>query len=157
MFLTINGGVIFEKKKIKGDFYISREDVKKNIDIVDMYKLLTSKITSEHAGEPDSNNQFKVLSRTEILLPGEVCTDSYLILFISSNKEIIENYYSYISSKFARFLLMQAVSSINLSIEKFMFVPIQDFSKHWTDEELYKKYKLSPEEIDFIESTIKPM
>jgi site-specific DNA-methyltransferase (adenine-specific) len=34
---------------------------------------------------------------------------------------------------------------------------MQDFSKPWTDEELYAKYKLTQEEIDFIESMIKPM
>ena len=36
-------------------------------------------------------------------------------------------------------------------------VPMQDFSKPWTDEELYKKYKLTKDEIAFIESMIKPM
>ena len=39
----------------------------------------------------------------------------------------------------------------------YSFVPMQDFSKPWTDEELYAKYKLTQEEIDFIESMIKPM
>ena len=37
------------------------------------------------------------------------------------------------------------------------FVPLQDFSKPWTDEELYAKYGLTEEEIAFIESMIKPM
>ena len=37
------------------------------------------------------------------------------------------------------------------------FVPIQDFSKPWTDEELYAKYGLTEEEIAFIDSMIKPM
>ena len=37
------------------------------------------------------------------------------------------------------------------------FVPLQDFSKSWTDEELYAKYDLSDEEITFIESMIRPM
>jgi len=36
-------------------------------------------------------------------------------------------------------------------------VPQQDFSKPWTDEELYKKYGLAEEEIAFIDSMIKPM
>ena len=39
----------------------------------------------------------------------------------------------------------------------YSLVPMQDFSKPWTDEELYKKYNLSDEEIKFIESMIKPM
>jgi site-specific DNA-methyltransferase (adenine-specific) len=54
-------------------------------------------------------------------------------------------------------MMLMAISSINLSKLVFPFVPIQDFSKSWTDEELYAKYGLSDEEIDFIESMIKPM
>jgi site-specific DNA-methyltransferase (adenine-specific) len=41
--------------------------------------------------------------------------------------------------------------------KNFAFVPLQDFSKPWTDEELYKKYGLTDEEIQFIESMIRPM
>ncbi|HOX62328.1 MAG TPA: restriction endonuclease, partial [Verrucomicrobiota bacterium] len=39
----------------------------------------------------------------------------------------------------------------------FVFVPAQDFSKSWPDKTLYKKYRLTPDEIGFIESTIRPM
>ena len=39
----------------------------------------------------------------------------------------------------------------------YRFVPMQDFSKSWTDKELYAKYGLDDEEIAFIESMIKPM
>jgi site-specific DNA-methyltransferase (adenine-specific) len=52
---------------------------------------------------------------------------------------------------------MQTLSSINLSRDKYEFVPTQDFSKPWTDKELYEKYGLTEDEITFIESTIKPM
>ena len=45
----------------------------------------------------------------------------------------------------------------NISRSSYMFVPLQDFSKPWTDEELYKKYGLSEDEIQFIESMIRPM
>lgn len=34
---------------------------------------------------------------------------------------------------------------------------MQDFSKPWTDEELYEKYRISDSEIAFIDSMIKPM
>ena len=34
---------------------------------------------------------------------------------------------------------------------------MQDFSKPWTDEELYKKYKLTKKEIAFIEKMVRPM
>lgn len=39
----------------------------------------------------------------------------------------------------------------------YALVPQQDFSKPWTDAELYAKYNLTDEEIAFIESMIKPM
>jgi site-specific DNA-methyltransferase (adenine-specific) len=39
----------------------------------------------------------------------------------------------------------------------YQLVPMQDFNETWTDEKLYKKYGLSQEEIDFIESMIRPM
>ncbi|MDR2407718.1 MAG: hypothetical protein LBE13_06370, partial [Bacteroidales bacterium] len=54
-------------------------------------------------------------------------------------------------------LLLQAISSIHITKEKFVFVPLQDFSEPWTDEKLYKKYGLTNDEIAFIESMIRPM
>jgi len=39
----------------------------------------------------------------------------------------------------------------------YSFVPPQDFSRPWTDADLYAKYALTDEEIAFIESMIRPM
>ena len=60
-------------------------------------------------------------------------------------------------TKFVRALILLALTSINLSKLVFPFVPMQDFSKTWTDEELYKKYELTEDEIAFVESTIRVM
>ena len=48
------------------------------------------------------------------------------------------------------------ITSLNPS-SVFQFVPSQDWSTSWTDKELYKKYNLSKDEIEYIESMIKPM
>lgn len=64
---------------------------------------------------------------------------------------------NYFKTKFVRFLILQPLTSIHLTRSVFTFVPMQDFTKPWTDEELYAKYNLTQEEIDFIESMIKPM
>ena len=37
------------------------------------------------------------------------------------------------------------------------FVPQQNFDEEWTDEKLYKKYGLTPEEIAYIEKMVRPM
>ncbi len=135
--------------------------------LLSKYKILMSKVTAEHAGEPDKKGQFKIISRTEIIGPNDVCTDSYLIVGASESKLVVENECKYIQTRFLRFLLMLSVSSINLSSEKFQFIPLQDFTSNsdinWSrsiseiDTQLYAKYGLSEDEISFIESMIKPM
>lgn len=117
---------------------------------------MISKTTAEHAGEPDKEGKFKVLSTMKVLQPKEVCTFSYFLIGGVNNLKECRNLINYLKTKFARFLVLQAVSSINLTKDKFCFVPQQDFSKEWTDNALYKKYSLTKEEISFIESMIRP-
>ena len=141
----------------KGIGFVDWENSYSNKEYADSYKVMISKVISEHAGEPDKNGQVKLLSSLKVLSPKEICTDSYLIIGKYEKKKYAENLCKYLTTKFARFLLLQAVTSINLSKEKFQFVPLQDFSHPWTDEMLYEKYGLTEEEINFIESMIKPM
>ena len=91
------------------------------------------------------------------LLPNEVCTETYLVVGVFGNAIEANNLISYIKTKFFRFLLLQALSSIHITKSTFAFVPLQDFSHPWTDEMLYKKYGLDENEIAFIESMIRPM
>lgn len=89
--------------------------------------------------------------------PDEICTETFLRIGIFDSLIEAMNCLSYIKSKFFRALLFYNRIQKNLSRATFAFIPLQDFSKPWTDEELYKKYNLNQEEIDFIESMIKPM
>ena len=91
-----------------------------------------------------------------VLNPKEVCTETYLIIGDFDNKSEAKNMVSYVKTKFLRFLLHQSLTSIHITRNCFQFVPLQDFSKPWTGEELYKKYGLTDEEILFIESMIRP-
>jgi site-specific DNA-methyltransferase (adenine-specific) len=52
---------------------------------------------------------------------------------------------------------MDRIFHLKVYLLFFEFVPMQDFNETWTDEKLYKKYGLSQEEIDFIESMVRPM
>ena len=166
--------VIRGKKKGKyqlissdGIGYLEKGDFVDNCGWVNKYKVLISKVTAEHAGEPDRHGMFRVISRMELLEPLDLCTDSYLVIGGSSIKKEVLSVYCYLRCKFTRFMLMLAVSSINLSREKFQFVPLQDFTSNsdidWSvsipeiDAQLYEKYCLSDDEIAFIEKMIKPM
>lgn len=141
----------------KGVSYIARDIITKNQELIDRYKVTISKVSSEHAGMPDKSGKYKILSSLRILPPNEVCSESYAILAHFDTITTAENFLSYISQKFSRFLILQTLTSINFTRDSFQFIPMQDFSKSWTDEELYAKYGLSQNEIDLIESTIRPM
>ena len=141
----------------KGIGYLERSSVTQGQDLIDKYKIKITRTLSEYAGEPDKNGKFKVLSSVSILEPGEVCTDSYIIACLNGDPIETQNFYEYLNTKFSRFLLLQAVSSINLTRDVYSFVPQQDFSRKWPDKNLYKKYGLTNDEIEFIENTIKPM
>ena len=97
------------------------------------------------------------MSVIEVLPPKSVCTETYLIAGAFDSSTPAKNLQKYLSTKFVRFLVSQIAVSQHITRGCFSFVPVQDFSKPWTDEELYAKYGLTDEEIAFIESMIKPM
>ncbi|MFQ9977101.1 Eco57I restriction-modification methylase domain-containing protein [Clostridium cadaveris] len=141
----------------KENGYIELKDITTGIENIHKYKTMVSRVTCEHAGEPDKTGSYKVLSTVRLLKPEEVCTDSYIIGYPTDDENEAINFTNYLKTKFVRFLILQTLSSINLSKDKYGFVPMQDFSKSWSDEKLYKKYELTGEEINYIESIIKPM
>ena len=142
----------------EGISFISRNEITKGMKYIDNYNVLVSKTGSEHAGEPSSDGKYRVLSSAmRILEPGEICTHSYFVIGNFTQRSYAENLLSYLKTRLVRFLILQSMSSINVSRNVFRFVPVQNFELYWTDEKLYVKYGLTKEEIDFIESMIRPM
>ena len=94
---------------------------------------------------------------TVIASPKDLCTETFIQ--VGPFKSITEanNADDYIHTKFFRALVSIRKQDQGASKAVYHFVPLQDFSKSWTDEELYAKYGLNQEEIDFIESMIRPM
>lgn len=142
----------------KGKGFVSRKAVIKNSEYIDWYKIGIGRLVPSN-GELDvkPGEKYKVITNTTWILPGEVNTETYLIIGKFRTKNEALNFDAYIHLKFPRFLLRQAISSVNVTRDCFRFVPEEDFSKSWTDEELYKKYGLTDDEIAFIESLIQPM
>ena len=137
--------------------YVKREDVKKAQEWIDLYKVIFSTATAEHAGTPDKSGKYRVLSSLRIIKPNEICSQSYFVGNVFKTQDEAVNCMEYLKTKFVRFLLQQLITGQHLSADKFRFVPLQDFTCLWTDDKLYKKYNLTEEEIIFIESMIKPM
>ena len=151
----------------RGINYVKLEDVTRNKEWISKYKVIFSKATCEHAGQPDKSGRYRILSFSTILKPDEVCSQSYLVGGVFDDEIQATNYLLYLKTKFVRALIFPTLASQDLSHEKFTFVPMQDFTPNsdidWSksipeiDTQLYAKYGLTAEEIDFIESMIKPM
>lgn len=142
----------------KGFSYIKRSDVKKNADIIDSYKVLIGRLVPSNGElDVDPANGYKVITDTQIIGPGQINTETYLDIGVFKTKEEAVNFDRYLNSKFPRFLLRQAISSLNVTRDCFRFVPFEDFTQEWTDEKLYSKYGLSKEEIEYVERTIRPV
>lgn len=140
-----------------GRSYIDKSLVKTGLQFIGKWKVIIGKATSAGAATAGKDGLRKVIATLDILEPNAVCTFSYFIGATFGEERQAVNCRDYIATKFVRFLLLQCLSSINISKDRFRFVPQQDFSKSWTDKELYAKYGLTDEEIAFIESMIKPM
>lgn len=146
--------------------YISRSDVKKGIDILDCYKVFTSK-GNGGAGLLTDGKPVAIIGKAFIANPGMACTDSLIPFGKFGTRTEAESLQKYMSSKFLRFCVGILKVSQNLYQNVYAFVPLQDFTSEsdidWSksveeiDAQLYAKYNLSKDEISFIESMIKPM
>lgn len=138
--------------------YVTKNEVLKNHNEIDKYKVTIGKVVPSN-GEVDVTPDvgYKVTTKSRILEPNEIHTESYMLLSSFEDKQMANNFSEYISQKFPRFLLKQTLSSMNISVGSFMFVPFLDFSIKWTDEKLYKYFNLNNDEIELIESIIRPM
>ncbi len=132
--------------------YINKSNVTLNVQWIQEHKVYISYAYGERGDFP-----YLVLGKPFLGRPNSCCTETYLVIGPLATKKICENVISYIKTKFLRFLVLLKKNTQHATSKVYEFVPLQDFSKPWTDEELYKKYGLTDEEIQFIESMIRPM
>ncbi len=110
--------------------------------------------------------------KTDILKPilGKpltACTETYVMNGPYRNEIEAQNAMLYIKTKFFHFMLGLKKNTQHTTKQVYQFVPMQNFTDNsdiaWgqsvsdIDKQLYKKYNLSQEEINFIESMIRPM
>ena len=135
-----------------GVAYVPRSVIIKGKELIDTYKVFIS--MAYGAGEQFPH---QILGKPILGSKNACCTETYLNIGPFKTKIEAQNVISYITTKFFRFMVLLIKNTQHATSRVYSFVPMQDFSKPWTDEELYAKYKLTQEEIDFIESMIKPM
>ena len=149
------GDIVLRYNKGKG-LYL-RKRIETNSNLIDKWKVITSCATNEHAGETDKNGRKRIISTLEVLKPGEICTETYMVISTFESEKEANSCIAYIKTNLVRFMLAMVTTTQHLSKSNFQFVPLQDFSEPWTDEKLYAKYGITPDEQAYIESLIKPM
>ena len=140
--IYINGGI----------GYIKREEVIKNQDWIDKEKVFIGMAYGAGEGFPHQILNYPIYGE-----PNTCCSETYSVVGPFDSKKTCGIVMSYVKTKFFRFLVLLIKNTQHATKRVYQFVPQQNFDEEWTDEKLYKKYGLTPEEIDYIEKMIRPM
>lgn len=140
--------------------WVSKEQIPKNVELYKKHKIIVGQAFT--AGSP------QVMDIPQYIGDNSVCSQSYVPIFSPHNteKECL-NICKYIKTKFFRYLVSILKMGQNLGNRVYALVPTLNFLDNtdidWSqsiadiDQQLYKKYNLTEEEIAYIEKTIKPM
>jgi len=132
--------------------YVSIDQVTRNSDMIKSWKLILNRVYNVAESYPH-----RIIGSPTLLPPNEVCTGSFVIAGGFSTKKEAESAKSYYETKFFRFLLHLRKINQDAARHTYQWIPIQKWDQIWTDEILYKKYKLTHSEITYIEDIIKPI
>lgn len=132
--------------------YVSKDKIRQNQPWISKHKIF---ITMAYGAGEEYPHQ--IINKPFLGEPGSCCTETFLVIGPFQNKAQAENVLSYIQTKFFRFLVLLNKPTQHATSKVYTFVPKQSFDKRWTDAELYAKYALDKNEVDFIESMIRPM
>lgn len=152
---TNNGIPCWFIQKI-GFKYANINDVTDDNKLLDKWKFLAPK--SPIAGQTDFSKPvgFYYDGNTRIAKPGECCTESFIVLGAFSTENEVLSYKSYIFTKVVRFLLLQTVISQDVTKNNFQFIPdLGKYEGEFTDKMLIKRWGITEDEWNFIDSKIK--
>jgi site-specific DNA-methyltransferase (adenine-specific) len=147
------GDVRFYATSTKGrvEAWIARDKATHNSDLVDRWKAMITKAYGAGEGIPH-----QILGQPWIAEPPSICTQSFLFVCVDS-REQAESVSSYYRTRFLRFLVSLRKITQDTTRETYLWVPQQPWDRKWTDEELYRKYGIMPDDIAFIESRVRSM
>ena len=136
--------------------YASKNDITDDNKLLDKWKFLAPK--APIAGQTDFSKPvgFYYDGNTRIAKPSESCTESFIVLGAFSTQEEVLAYKSYIFTKVVRFLLLQTVISQDVTKNNFQFIPdLGKYEGEYTDKILIKRWGITEDEWNFIDSKIK--
>ena len=141
----------------QGYAWIKESDIPKNTATIKYHKVYLSKAFNGGDALPH-----QIIGHAFYGEPESVCSQTYLVIGWNQKDRKLtakecRNIISYMNTRFFRYLVFIKKKTQDNPSSVFQFVPMQDFSQSWNDKKLFEKYKLEPDEIDFIKATIKIM
>jgi hypothetical protein len=121
--------------------YFPKKEIKENINI-NTFKIITAR----------ANGNNKCFGNIFIGLPTEVHTGSYISFNVNTENEA-KSLLSYMKCKLPNFLLSLKKISQDISASTCSWIPLPPLNKQWNDDELYKYFKLTEDEINIIKNT----
>lgn len=135
--------------------YVSRSSVSTGIEFIDKWKVFIGR-AAPGTGNRDTYPH-RIISTPFLGKPGEISSETYLCIGPLGTKKQAESVLSYLRCRLTRLLILLHKPSQDTTRKVYTFVPTQDWSKTWTDEELYAKYRISKDEVAFIEKIVRPL
>lgn len=99
----------------------------------------------------------RIISTPFVGEPGSISSETYLCVGPFDSRSEVQSALSYLSCRLTRLLILLHKPSQHITRKVYTFVPTQDWTRRWTDEDLYAKYDISASEIEFIEKVVRPM
>ena len=138
-----------------GTGYVARNTVPSGTELIDKWKIYVGR-AAPGTGNRDTYPH-RILSTPFIGEPGSICSETYLCIGPLDSKGEAESVLSYLTCRLTRLLILLHKPSQDTTRKVYTFVPTQDWTKQWTDADLYAKYGLNDDEIAFIEKIVRPM
>jgi hypothetical protein len=138
-----------------GTGYVARNSISTGTHLIDKWKLFAS-YAAPGTGNKDTYPH-RIISTPFVGGPGSISSETYLCIGPFDSQTQVENVLSYLSCRLTRLLILLHKPSQHVTRKVYTFVPTQDWTRPWTDGMLYKRYRLTKDEIAFVESIVRPM
>lgn len=138
-----------------GTGWVARKSISSGEQFIDKWKVFTGR-AAPGTGNRDTYPH-RVISTPFIGKPGSVSSETYLCIGPFETKREAESALSYLSCRLTRLLILLHKPSQDTTRKVYTFVPMQEWTKTWTDDDLYAKYRITHDEIAFINKLVRPM
>lgn len=132
--------------------YCRVDQIQRNHEWISRYKVILPRAY----GGGNNMEQHAIYGEPIALAPGSACTQTYFIVGMFDNSVETRNLAIYLTTKFARFLVSLRKLTQDVTPDRFAFVPAVEFTREWTDTDLFALFGLTDEEIAYIERSIGP-